>query len=39
MEKMKISITAPSVPKNILGIECNRLINNKITNCKLKKNE
>lgn len=37
MEKMKISITAPSMPKNISGIEYKRLINNEITNCKLKK--
>lgn len=31
MEKQKIPITALSMLKNILGVECNRLINKKIT--------
>ena len=30
-------ITGPPMPENIPGIECNRLINKTITNCKLKK--
>ncbi len=37
MERLKIPITALSMLKNILGVECNKLINKKITNCKLKK--
>lgn len=31
MGKNKIPITALSMLKNILGVECNRLINKKIT--------
>lgn len=37
MGKQKIPITALSMSENIPGIEYKRLINNKITNCKLKK--
>lgn len=37
MGKTKIPITALSMLKNVLDVECNKLINKKITNCKLKK--
>ena len=37
MGKNKIPITALSMLKNVLGVECNNLINKKIINCKLKK--
>lgn len=37
MESYILFITGPPMPKNISGIEYKRLINNEITNCKLKK--